>query len=251
MRHVPLRAWAALALLLAAVPVFASSPVPVIIGSSRDGALNDLQRKVDKLIGAGRLDVRTDFIGARPGDPDPWFWPNQGSTFVALTLIDRKSPHGSIGWYDQSLGQPVTSGARGGAVLDDWRQRGTRVVFCIPASVTRYGFYVDYEGDDPRDGAGRYRYYTDRTFNDIGPRGRGPVHTPYDGDAQMLVYDVSRWLGSNTWLVACEYSDSGDPIGHGDGESDNDFADILFTVSPLFTTPTQLSSFGQVKARFR
>ena len=66
------------------------------------------------------------------------------------------------------------------------------------------------------------------------------------------MFDVSRWLGPDTWLVACEYSDSGAPVGTGTGESDNDYCDILFTVTAVGgTTPTRTSSFGAVKALWR
>lgn len=251
MRHVLLRAWAALALLLAAAPAFAIAPVPVVIGSSRDGALHDLQRKVDKLVGRGRIDVRTDFIGAHPGDPDPFAWDNTGSRVLAVQLVDRKSSHGTIGWYDESAGRAVIDGIGDGIVLDNWRQRGARGIVRVPSYVTRFGFYIDYDGDDSGGDSGHYRYFSNRRFNDVGPRGRGAEHAPYDGDVQMLVYDVSPWLGSGTWLVACEYSDSGCPVGFDNGESDNDFADIVFTVSSLLTTPAQSTTFAQIKALYR
>ena len=252
MRHVLLRAWAALALLMATVPVFASSPVSIVMGPSRDGSLHELQRKVDRLIGHGRLDVRTDFIGAHPGDPDPWFWVNNGAHVVAVQLIDRKSPHGVVGWYDESLGRPVIDGISDGVVLENWRLRGTRAIVRLPLSVTRFGFYVDYDGDDHGDDDhGRYRYFTNRLFNDIGPRGRGAEHAPFDGDVQMLIFDVSRWLGADTWLVACEYSDSGSRVGHERGNSDNDYSDILFTVTGLGATPTLTKTFSEVKALYR
>jgi hypothetical protein len=66
----------ALALLALAAPLFAASPVPVRVGRSRDGALQDLQHKVDLMVGPGRVNVQTDFLGARAGDADPWFWIN-------------------------------------------------------------------------------------------------------------------------------------------------------------------------------
>jgi len=76
-------------------------------------------------------------------------------------------------------------------------------------------------------------------------------HAPWDGDAQMLVYDLSRLVAPDTWLVACEYSNTSRTIGTGDGESDNDYSDILFIVSGVGVTPTQTSTFGRLKALFR
>jgi hypothetical protein len=67
----------------------------------------------------------------------------------------------------------------------------------------------------------------------------------------MLVYDISRWVGPQTWLIACETSDSGSNIGHGADDSDNDFSDLLFTVSGVSTTPTSQTTFGRLKSRFR
>ena len=252
MRHVQFPAWAALALLMAAAPVSAVAPVSVVMGSSRDGSLHDLQRKVDRLVGPGHVDVHADYIGAHPGDPDPWFWVNTGNHAIAITLIDRKSPHGVVGWYEETGGTPVIDGVRDGVVLEDWRLKGMRAYVRIPAVVARYGFYLEHQGgDEDADQGMSYRYYTNRLLNDAGPHGLGTMHEPIGGDMQMLVFDVSRWIGAGSWLVACEYSDSGCHVGHGRGDSDNDFSDILFLVTGVGTTPTQGTNFGGVKALFR
>lgn len=251
MRHVLLRAWAALALLLAAATAFASSPVPVTFGASRDGSLHDLQKKIDKLVGYGRIDVRRDYIGARAGDPDPWFWVNNGVKVISIQLIDRKSPHATVGWYKETGQVPVIDNVEDGTVVNDWKLRGSRSVVRLPAAVTRFGFYVDYEGGDEDDDGGHYRYFTNRVLNDRGYRGRGSETAPHDGDVQMLVYDASRWLGQDTWIVACEYGDSGARQGSGYGECDHDYSDILFTVTGLGATPTLQSSFTRLKALYR
>jgi hypothetical protein len=252
MRHALLRAWAAITLLLAATSVWASSPVPIMMGSSRDGLLHDLQRKVDRLVGPGRIDVQHDYMGAHPGDPDPWHWVNP-SRPLEVTLVDRKSPHGVLGWYQENGVLPVIDGLGDGVVFDDWRRRGSRTLVRIPPAVTRFGFYVVREGGhgEEDDDDGSYLYFTNRMWNDLGPHGRGAEHSPYDGDMQMLVYDISRWAGSDTWLVACEYSDSGSHVGHDRNDSDNDYSDILFTVSGVGLTPTLGKTFGQLKALYR
>jgi hypothetical protein len=119
--------------------------------------------------------------------------------------------------------------------------------------VTRFGFYIDHQGgDEPADQGVSARYFTNRMLNDIGPQGRGAMHEPHDGDVQALIFDVSRWLGPNTWLVACEYSDSGCLVGLGPNCSDNDFSDILFTVTAdAGPTAGASSTFARVKALFR
>jgi hypothetical protein len=247
MRLSQLRAWAACALLLAARPADAVAPVPLEIGPSRDGGLHDLQRKVDLFLGPGRLNVRTDFLGARAGDADPWSWLNPGQA-IELGLVDRKSPNHLVGWYRESDTPPPIDGVAGDVVLDRWRKRGMRAAFRLPASVTRFGFFVTDAGPMS---PGAFRHFSNRLLNAPGPAGRGAAHAPYDGDVQFLVYDVSRWLGPRTWLVAAEISDSGRRMGHGDGESDNDYSDVLFTVSGVGVTPTLWSSFGRVKRHFR
>ena len=253
MRPMLLRAWAALALLVAAIPAHAVSPVPVIMGPSRDGDLHDLQHKVDRLVGFGRIDVSRDFVGAHPGDPDPFCWVNRGTRDVVVQVLDCKTRHMVIGWYDESGGRPVIDGIDDGLIINDWRSRRTRGVVRVPANVTRYGFFVDSDEEDSRDSnhSGRYRFFTNRLFNTPGFLGRGAEHAPFDGDPQFLIYDVSPWLGPDTWLVACEYSDSGRRVGFGNDDSDNDYADILFLVGGVGVTPTRATTFSSVKALFR
>jgi hypothetical protein len=245
MRLLRPRAWAALALLLAAVPVQAVSPVPVTIGPSRDGALQDLQRKVDAFLGPGRVDVRTDYLGAHCDDPDPWTWTNPGHV-VELRLVDRKSPTYLIGWYAERGEVPVLDGVEDGVVLDRSCFRGMSSGFRVPKSVARFGFYCTGAA------AGEsYVHCSNRVWNAPGAPGLAASHLPLDGDPQMLVYDISRWVGPQTWLVACEVSDVGLPLGLGEGESDNDYSDVLFTVSGASVTPTQGRSFGGLKRLFR
>lgn len=252
MRHALLRAAVLSALLFSAHPALATSPVPIVMGPSRDGALHDLQRKVDRLIGPGRIDVTRDYVGAKPGEPDPFTWTNTGRAFD-VTLLDRKSSHGVLGWYRETGTPPVLDGIDDGRVFASGTRRGTRTLVRIPGDITHFGFYVIREGGhgDDHEDDGTYLYFTNRRFNDRGPHGRGPVHEPWDGDMQMLVYDVSRWMGPETWLVTCEYSDSGCPVGHDLDDSDNDYSDILFLVSGVSVTPTRGISFGSLKAMYR
>src|SRR6266487_3937314 len=86
MRHGIIWVGSALALILAAAPVSATSPVHVDLGPSRDGSLHDLQKKLDHLVGPGRVRAESDYLGARAGDPDPWFWVNNGANAIAITL---------------------------------------------------------------------------------------------------------------------------------------------------------------------
>jgi hypothetical protein len=250
MRFPPPPARAILLLLLAAFPAAAASPLRVAIGPSRDGPAHDLQHKVDALVGTGRVDVRSDYVGARPGDPDPWSWTNTGEP-MTLHLVDRRSPGFVVGWYAEGPVHPSPDGPEqvlGGVVLDNGRKRGATVVFRVPGTVRRFGLFVA-DTDDP--GAAWTRHRTNRTLNPPGPDGAGAAHEPWDGDVQLLVFDVSRWLGRDTWLVAGEISDTGRRVGHGADESDNDYSDVLFTVTGASATPAVTTTFGRVKSLFR
>jgi hypothetical protein len=234
MRLMPYRPWAALALLLVAVlPAAAGSPVNVTIGKSRDGVLWDLQRIVDKAFGPGRIDVRTGYIGANGGDPDPWMWTTVPGKAIVMTLIAKKHPNGTLGWYCDQGRVPSLNGSGDGVVLERSRLRAVPTALKLPTTVKRFGFF------------------SNRMYNDVGPHGAGALHAPYDGDVQMLVYDISRLTTPDTWLVAVEYSDSGDSVGTQDGQSDNDFSDFVFTVSGVGVTPTQTTTFGRLKALYR
>ncbi len=251
MRPVPLGVLAALALLTVAGPCLAASPIPLVLSGSREGALYDLQKKLDRFVGAGRIQARTDYVGARPGDPDPWVWVNPGKPML-LTLLDRKSPHARIGWYAEGFGVPALDGVDDAVVLDRNAMRGDPQTFRVPASIPRFGFFVALDGvGTGAPVSGGFTTFTNRMWNSPGPNGTGAMHEPYDGDIQMLVYDISRWAGPQTWLVACEASDSGARIGHGPDDSDNDFTDFLFTVTGVGITPTKGVTFGDLKSRFR
>jgi len=148
MRLMPYRLWAALALLLTALPAAASSPVTVTIGRSRDGVLWDLQRVVDKAFGPGRIDVRADYIGAHPGDPDPWIWNTVPGKAIMMTLIAKKHPNGTLGWYSDNGSIPLLGGFGNGVVLERSRLRAAPTALKLPTSVKLFGFYVQREAGD-------------------------------------------------------------------------------------------------------
>ena len=185
MRHVLLRSWAAFALLVAAAPVFASGPALVALGSGREVSLEDLQQKVDAVVGAGHVNVRTDFIGAHAGDPSPWFWINDGVHAIAVTLIDRDSPRGAIGWYEETGHVPVLDGIGDGVVLTDLRVRNTRTLVRMPTAVKHFGFYILQKGDGEEHENGQTSIvYTNNLFNDPGPHNLVSDHPSPAGERQ-------------------------------------------------------------------
>ena len=254
MRLVPHRPWAALALLLVtSLPATAASPVSVTIGRSRDGVLWDLQRVVDKAFGPGRIDVRNDYIGAHAGDPDPWMWTTVPGKAIVMTLIAKKHPNGTLGWFCDQGAPPLLNGTGDGVVLERSRLRSAPTTLRLPSTVRRFGFFVEREpGSTDIDGDGQANvYFSNRMYNDMGAHGAGALHAPFDGDVQMLIYDIGRLTSPDTWLVAVEYSDTGDALGTQDGQSDNDFSDFVFTITGVGVTPTQATSFGRLKALYR
>ncbi|MBK7369582.1 MAG: hypothetical protein IPJ04_17325 [Candidatus Eisenbacteria bacterium] len=74
-----------------AVPfAHATSPVPVQFGTTWDGPGQELQSVVDAYLGApGLINVQTDFVGAKAGDFDGWFW--VGSSFPMLMITEIAS----------------------------------------------------------------------------------------------------------------------------------------------------------------
>src|SRR5512134_2708532 len=92
-------------------PALAASPIPVTFGASWDPPSQSLQNIVDGYLGVpGAIDVHADFIGAKPGDLDPWFW--VGSSFPALLVSEVAGNANSnlLGWYVETLTPPAVDG---------------------------------------------------------------------------------------------------------------------------------------------
>jgi hypothetical protein len=251
----------------------AASAAPISITFGRD--IKKLQQLVDRRYGKNRIDVTKDFVGAHPGDIDPWFWVgDRTGGLVAVNVLARNPNHDVVGWYLEGGGQATLPD--GGGVLFHGPLRPSEVAMVsMPAPRVFFGFYIDAtnardDDDDNGDettigGIGTQRFYTDRKLNECGPDGRGALHPPYDGDVQALIFDVSRWAGGNTWLVCFEDKDTGgllldrgdrgsngrhDDDADGSG-SDNDFNDVVFEVRANGATLVHNISFGALKVIYR
>ena len=124
----------------------------------------------------------------------------------------------------------------------------------MPAQVKRFGFYVARKAEGEGKHAGQTAiFFTNHVLNDLGPLGHGTLTDPTGTNFKLLVFDASRWLGADTWLVASHFSDRGNHGGHGDrdGGDEDDDLDILFTVTGLGVTATHPVSFARVKALYR
>ncbi len=240
------------AALCAAVPSHAV--VTVVWGDSWDGPSAGLQHIVDDLYGAGHVDVKTDYLGAKAGDPDPWFWVDNQFSALLVKEVAGNADYNQVGWFQDNGSFPVlvNDGVHDGVVFDGPAGTGTAAIVTFLKPMTRFNFYLNPNGPgDATNAPEPEKFYTNRTYNDAGSDGSGALHAPLGGDVQALVYDLSRIKGTNTWLVCFEDLDSGaNPGPWGQAQTDNDFNDLVFEVTAFGATPVQALSFGGLKAKY-
>ncbi len=243
-------------LALAAATLLASpclAGFTVVFGTSWDSPVNSLQNIVNARYGAGNINVTTDYIGARPGDPDPWFWSDRSFSALIIREVAGNANRNYVGWYKETGSMPVLDGVDDGIVFDGPSgPGGFPVVIVLGPTVVNFGFFMNPNGPNGAINAPEPEcFFTNRRYNDLGPGGSGALHAPSDGDVQALVFDVSRWSGANTWLVCFEDLDSGAQPAPCCTPTDNDFNDFVFEVTAIGTTPVAPISLGQLKARYR
>lgn len=242
---------AAAALALAAATASpARAVVPVVFGTSWDGPTKTLQKIVDARYGAGTINVKTDFLGAHPGDPDPWFWIDNRFSTLLVREVAGNADQNIVGWYEETGAMPVIDGVGDGVIFSGPASAGATALVNFDHPLTRFGFYLNPNG--PLDAVWApepEKFYTNRFFNEHGPNGTA-VHAPFDGDVQALVFDVSRFTQPNTWLVCFEDLDAGANPGPCCYPTDNDFNDFVFEVSAFGATPTVPMTFGALKAKY-
>jgi hypothetical protein len=231
----------------------AASPVPIAFGTSWDAPGHDLQTILDAYTGApGALDAHTSYIGATAGSLDPWFWVGNSIPAMLITEIAGNADLNTVGWYRETFGVPVIDGIDDGVVFTGGESGGASHLITFPAGTTKFGFYLDTHAVvSTPSGTHEQLFFTNRFLNDLGLNGAGATHVPFDGDAQAIVFDVSRWKGANTWLVCFEDTDSGAPVTACCSGTDNDFNDMVFEVTASGATPAHTLTFGQLKARAR
>ena len=240
------------AALCAAVP--SQGAVSLVWGDSWDGPGRSLQSIVDGLYGAGQIDARTDFLGAKDGDPDPWFWLDNQFSVLLVREVAGNADRNQVGWYQEQGSIPVlkNDGVDDGLIFDGPAGAGATAIVSFSKPMTRFGFYLNPNGlRDATNAPEPEKFYTNRTYNDAGPNGSGALHLPLGGDVQALIYDISRFKGANTWLVCFEDLDSGaNPGLLGQAQTDNDFNDFIFEVKAYGATPVQSLTFGGLKAKY-
>lgn len=236
----------------------ARAVVPVTFGTSWDGPTHELQVIVDGLYGPGKINVHADYVGAHPGDLDPWFWVDNRFSALLITEVAGNANRNTLGWYTETgVNHPsppptlYNDGVHDGVVFDGPSGPGASKVVVFP-SPTKFGFYLNPNGPlDAINAPEPEKFWTNRFFNDLGPDGSGALHPPLDGDVQALVFDLSKVTGQeNSWLVCFEDLDSGANPGPCCSPTDNDYNDMVFEVTALGATPVQMLTFGQLKLRY-
>ncbi len=242
----------AIAILLVASPVGAA--VQVVFGESWDGPTQSLQAILDRIYGTGQINVATDYLGAKPGDPDPWFWIDSQLSSLLITEVAGNAGRNLVGWYEETGSIPVlqNDGVHDGVVFDGPAGAGATTLVAFQHPMTRFGFYLNPNGPlDAVNAPEPEKFYTNRLLNDRGPSGATALHSPWNGDVQALVFDISRLTRANTWLVCWEDLDSGPVPGPcGAAQTDNDFQDLVMEVTAFGATPVQALTFGALKAKY-
>ena len=245
---------ACVATLLCAVALLASpahAVVNVVFGTSWDPTALSLQSIVDARYGVGAINVTTDYIGARPADPDPWFWIDTQLAALRVREVAGNARRNTLGWYaEDGSGLPSIDGIQDGVIFDGPASDGSTAFITFNQPMTRFGFYLDPNGPgDVINAAQPEKFFTNRFFNERGPSGTA-VHAPWDGDVQAVVFDVSRFTQPNTWLVCFEDLDAGAQPSPCCYPTDNDYNDFVFEVTAFGATPTVPMTIGALKAKY-
>jgi len=219
---------------LLALPA-AAGAFPVTWGASWDGPQYSLQNLVNNYLGSNAINVAVDYIGHDAGDPDPFYWRIGGFTSALVREVANNSGVNEFGWYRRpAVGMaPTIDGINDGVVFPGPAGEGSTFyldLLALYGSPVQIGFYLSTPGSQQ---LARETFYTDRRHNDYGWAG-GPLHAPYDGDPQALVYDLTAIRGFESYLLAWEDRDYGGSVGY---QTDNDFNDLLVELTPAEAIP--------------
>lgn len=200
-----------------------------------------LQRTIDRYLGQpGLVNAQTDWIGAHPGDPVPFYWIGSQFSAYRITRIDGCDRFDMVGWYRETGQQPVIDGVDDGAVFNGRGTPPRSVDVTFSGGTQEFGFYLVvrhpygrrcHDEDD--------YFFTNMAWNDATNNG---FATP-----QAFVFDISRWKGPNSWLVCFEFI----PGGHLDGPHCGTEEYAFEITCPGRTTPALAQTFGGLKASYR
>ncbi len=224
----------------------------VTFGSSWEGPAYELQVILDDYLGAGAIDVATDYEGYLPGDAVIPYWFDQMVDGILVTEIAGNRDTNVLGWHlEDELGVPSIDGIDDGVILSGTEGAGFQV-FVDFGAPTKFGLWLDPNGPGDTNHAPQPElFFANRFYNDIGSDGSGAVHAPFDGDVQALIYNVSAIRGYPSYIVAWEDIDSGAPIqALCCSDTDNDYNDLVIEISAFSPVKTDVTSWGAVKGLF-
>ena len=148
------------------VAVPSQAAVTVVWGNSWDGSSMSLQSIVDGLYGAGRIDVKTDFLSAKVGEPDPWFWVDNQLSALLVKELAGNANYNQLGWYHEKGSLPVlkNDGVDDGLVFDGPAGAGATAIVTFLKPMTQFGFYLNPNGlGDATNAPEPEKFYTNRT----------------------------------------------------------------------------------------
>jgi hypothetical protein len=227
----------------------------VSFGTSWDNI--PLQQILDSNYGAGVVNVATDYEGHNPGDADPPYWEDLALNGLIIREIAGFANRNTLGWYAETLvAPPVIDGVNDGVVFDGMMGAGHTVTIAFPGGLTRFGFYLNPNGDQAGGGYAPEPelFFTNRFYNDVGPTGAGAAHAPFNGDPQCLVFNISHLYGGvPTYVLAWEDLDYGAPITpvYDWMGTDNDYNDLVIEIQAISPVTVETQTWGSVKALFR
>lgn len=248
--HRSLSIVSALAVALAVTPVAAQ--VSVVFGTTWDSPSLSLQNILDARYGAGNINVTTDYIGHDAGDPDPFMLLGLGFNSILVREVAGYANNNILGWYKDTGSMPVIDGTDDGVVFTGPMSQGQLALVTLGATDVTFGFFLNPNGTGNATNAPEPElFFSNRFYNDLGPDGSGALHSPFDGDVQALIFDVSAWTSPNTWAVCFEDLDSGANPGPCCATTDNDFNDLVFEVTVARTVGVEPVTFAALKSLYR
>ncbi len=200
MRWILLRRSATMTLAAPMTVAHAVSPVNVVFGNTWDPPSTRLQNIVDSYIGVpGAITVTTDYVGAHAGDLDLVVLGRQQG-LRAARLRGRRRREQPARLVHRGRGRILTViDVDDGLIFDGPNGPGSSVVVVFPNGAKKFGFWLNPNGPYSSLNAPEpEKFFTNRTYNDLGASGVGALHAPFDGDVQALVFDVSQWKGLRT-----------------------------------------------------
>ena len=236
-------------------PMLAFAEFEVTWGTSWDNV--PLQQILDEEYGVGAIDAATEYEGYLSGDGDPAYWVDTSLDGLLIREIAGHRRNNTLGWHADDLsGPPVIDGVDDGIIFDGPSGPGSTTTVQFPNGMTQFGIYLNPNGsgDGGANAPEPEIFFANRFYNDVGPDGSGAMHEPYDGDPQVLIFNITHLNGGTpTYVLAWEDLDYGSPVSPTGNwaVTDNDFNDLVVEIQAISPVKTESSTWGDLKALYR